>query len=103
MNLNLDDTDLVVLAACQTGLGEKRDGEGVYSLQRAFQQAGARTVIMSLWNVPIDATKMLMLTFYEHLLVHKQPKRVAFQKAQNALKGVYPAPYYWGGFVMVGE
>lgn len=102
MNLDLDHTQLVILSACETGLGDIQYGEGVYGLQRAFQQAGAKAVIMSLWKVNDEATQMLVTDFYKNLLMGSSIA-VSFRNAQLSLKQNYPQPALWGPFVLMGE
>jgi CHAT domain-containing protein/Flp pilus assembly protein TadD len=102
MNLNLEGTALVVLSACETGLGEVKAGEGVYGLQRAFLVAGTDALIMSLWKVDDNATQELMTNFYSNL-AKLGNKQKAFKEAQLELMAKYKDPYYWGGFVMMGQ
>ncbi len=104
--LNLQNTELVTLSACETGLGDQgMNGQGVYGLQRAFLTAGAKSVLMSLWVVDDNATKELMTNFYSEWIKNysSSNKRSSFRKAQLEVKKRYPSPYYWGAFVMIGK
>jgi len=101
MNLDLDGTDLVVLSACETGLGELQAGEGVYGLQRSFLVAGARTIVMSLFKVSDEATQQLMIKFYKKW-TETGNKRQAFIDAKKEIRNEFRDPIYWGPFVMIG-
>ncbi len=97
--MNLTGTDMVVMSACETGLGDITS-DGVFGLQRAFKMAGVQTLVMSLWKVDDNATSLMMQTFYEQLFSGKT-KCEAFNFAQAAVRNKYPEPYYWAGFVML--
>jgi CHAT domain-containing protein/tetratricopeptide (TPR) repeat protein len=122
--LGLERCDLVVLSACETGLGETAGGEGVLGLQRAFQVAGARSVVASLWAVDDEATRALMVAFYEKLWHRKKPlsRLEAMRQAQLLMlregrrrimvradpekdkeKSPRLPPFYWAGFVLSGD
>jgi CHAT domain-containing protein/uncharacterized protein HemY len=99
--LNLKKTKLVVLSACETGLGKIEGNEGTFGLKRGFKLAGVEQLIVSLWNIPDESTQELMALFYSDLTQTKNPT-LSFQKAQQAMREKYPtSPYYWAGFVMV--
>ncbi len=100
--LDLSGTDLVVLSACETGLGEIRNGEGVYGLQRSFQLAGASSVMISLWQVSDVVTQKMMTLFYTYWL-QTGDKQKALLQAQREIKKKYPAPFYWGAFILMNK
>lgn len=99
--LDLEGTDLVTLSACETGVGQVHVGEGVFGLRRAFTQAGAKTLVMSLWRIPDVQTRALMSAFYERLLSGVSCVE-ALRAAQLELRQRYPDPYYWGAFICSG-
>ena len=101
MNLDLSSTKLVVLSACETGLGRIENGEGVFGLQRSFLQAGARNIMISLWKVDDLMTQELMGLFY-HYLFKGSAVRTALKLAQLDQLKKHPDPFSWGGFVVVG-
>lgn len=102
--LDLRGLDLVVLSACQTGLGDVVSGEGVFGLQRGFKKAGAKTILMSLDKVDDEATRILMVEFYRNLMSGKT-KCQSLKEAQQYLRkvdnGKYDDPKYWASFIML--
>lgn len=102
MNLNFENTELIVLSACETGRGEIQQGEGVFGLQRSFLVAGADAIIMSLFQVSDEVTQQLMVEFYKNWL-EGQDKRTAFNNAQRTIKETYADPIYWGAFTMIAK
>jgi CHAT domain-containing protein/Tfp pilus assembly protein PilF len=122
--LDLSGVELATLSACETGLGEEAGGEGLLGLQRAFQLAGARGVVASLWTVDDKATRELMVRFYENLWKRRMSKLEALRQAQlwmlreGASRGMVDvrvpterlpiednrlAPYYWAAFCLSGD
>ena len=109
LGLKLRGTDMVVLSACDTGVGEIKTGEGVFGLRRAFTQAGSKSLVMSLWSVPDKETKELMVEFYKNIRVGKmnrcQALKQAALKEMKVVKERYghTNPFFWGAFVFLGE
>jgi len=124
--LDLSQVNLAVLSACETGLGKVEGGEGVLGLQRAFQLAGARTAVTSLWKVPDKATQALMTRFHRNLWEKRMGKLEALREAQLWLlreaptqpellrgglerpdlqpwEGAPIRPHYWAAFVLSGD
>jgi CHAT domain-containing protein len=114
--LDLSGVELAVLSACQTGLGKVAGGEGLLGLQRAFQAAGAESVVATLWNIPSGQSEQLMSRFYKNLWEQHMPPRGALRQAQldmlqnDPTRGGIPLdddsdksampPYYWAAFVL---
>ncbi|MGD2182687.1 tetratricopeptide repeat protein [Lusitaniella coriacea] len=102
-NLNLRGTQLVVLSACQTGLGEIANGEGVYGLRRALVMAGAESQAISLWRVSDEGTKDLMVKYYQRLLRGEGRSEALRQVQLEMLNGEeYSHPFFWGAFIPSG-
>lgn len=99
--LELTNTHLVVLSACETGLGEIQNGEGVWGLQRAFQLAGAQSIMGSLWKISDEATVTFMETFYKTYFVQNDIQ-AAYREAMQVTRKAYAHPYFWGAFTLRG-
>lgn len=98
--LDLSNNKLIVLSACDTGLGSINKVDGVFGLQRGLKRAGVKTILMSLWKVPDEETKELMTRFYGELLAGNSPHR-SLEVAQEQLKNAGKSPYYWAGFILL--
>ncbi|NJL75556.1 MAG: CHAT domain-containing protein [Saprospiraceae bacterium] len=104
-HLNLN-ADMVVLSACETGIGELRLGEGIISLARGFSYAGAKSIITTLWSVDDETTQKLMTQFYTHLKVG-MAKDAALRQAKidflNTNSSLKAHPFYWATFIPIGD
>ena len=101
-------TEIVVLSACQTGLGDVKTGEGVFGLRRAITQAGAKGMVMSMWSVPDKETQELMEFFYDNL-AKGMPKAQALRHAALKERDITIKRFnsdntlYWGAFIYIGD
>ncbi|MGA9769880.1 MAG: CHAT domain-containing tetratricopeptide repeat protein [Blastocatellia bacterium] len=103
-NLRLN-ADLVVLSACQTGLGEELNGEGFVGLTQGFLHAGARSIVVSLWKVDDKATELVMTAFYRAMLKDGLAPAAALRQSKIEIYNQthHSSPYFWGSFVIQGE
>ena len=106
--LDLNGTELVVLAACETGMGQTSDGEGVFGLQRAFRNSGAQSIVMSLWKIPDRESAELMTGFYTRWLEGMSKREALRASALGILRHSRAAyghghPLLWGGFILAGN
>ena len=99
-HLDLSNTDMVVLSACQTGQGNAT-AEGLYGLQRAFKKAGVGTMVMTLWSVSDKVATEFMIKFYESLVENDWDKHKAFEQTKLYIRTQHPDPYHWAAFVML--
>ena len=98
--LDLSNTKLVVMSACETGKGFVDPIDGIIGLQRAFKKAGAKTIVMSLWKVNDEATSLMMSSFYKYLIGGKE-RHEALELARRDVEKEYSDPFYWAGFIML--
>jgi CHAT domain-containing protein len=109
LGLNLHKTNMVVLSACETGIGDVQMGQGVFGLRRSFAQAGTKSMVMSMWSVPDRETTELMVAFYENLVSGELSRCQALRRA--ALREMeivrerygHANPFFWGAFIFLGE
>jgi CHAT domain-containing protein len=102
--LNLSGTQLVVLSACETGLGDVANGDGVYGLRRAFAVAGTKSQLISLWAVDDFGTKDLMVSYYKRLMANVERSQALRQTQLEMLQNPqYLHPYYWAAFIPSGD
>ena len=103
LDSDLSDARLIVLSACSTGLGAETESQGIIGLRSAFMAAGARTLVMSLWNVDDEATKILMSTFFHALWEKNASPVAALQEGQEAVRRLkrFRASKYWAGWVVI--
>ena len=99
-HLDLSNTDMVVLSACQTGQGNAT-AEGLYGLQRAFKKAGVGKMVMTLWSVSDKVATEFMIKFYESLVENDWDKHKAFEQTKSYIRTQHPDPYHWAAFVML--
>lgn len=99
-HLDLSNTDMVILSACQTGQGNAT-AEGLYGLQRAFKKAGVGTMVMTLWSVSDKVATEFMIKFYESLVENDWDKHKAFEQTKSYIRTQHPDPYHWAAFVML--
>jgi CHAT domain-containing protein len=102
MGLKLN-ADMVALTACQTGLGRRISGEGTMGMGRAFQYAGAKTVLMSLWSVSENTSVQLVESFFKHLKEGKTKLEALKLARQEIRQAGYDHPFFWAPFILVGE
>ena len=105
--MDLRGTELVLLSACETGLGKVAKGEGIVGLSRSLQYAGAQNLIVSLWQVADASTANLMISFYKQHLYHSDQtyfgNDLRLAKLDLLKSDEYYNPYYWPPFILIGQ